>query len=413
MDILITESQLKLLFNEEYSEKVINQLITKFVGDGNEKTVNRVRNYIKLFDKIKNGPNITKKDIFTYTLPELEDVIFDYMKKENPISYKGDTDLDLVYNRDGLQIYLADTKEKCITYGDGYNFCISSRGENNLYGDYRFKQEGTPYFIFNRNLETAKDEEDANGKSFLDPNHLIVLFVFPIRLAEYVEGDEGFKDGKYIPGDENYYDDDVYYSITDANNEGESHYLHYASIERKFPSLKGLEGLFKLKELTNREHELSFFPQFYDTAIKMINRRYDFKTNSDGCQNIPLIIRHHDSLKKFTEGNFFKAYMDKMYVSYQMYGPDWHGKSVKLENYVGVDADVKAKQRISDLVVYYKRMLAMSNGRDDLLKLQADSNNYHIQECKWTQDFINYMGEMYELYKDMIHRKYELNQMKD
>ena len=75
---------------QKYSEKVISQLLKKFIGydstaDNRDKIidhklVNMVYDFIKTFDKIKNSPNIAKKDIFTYTLPELEEVVLNYMK---------------------------------------------------------------------------------------------------------------------------------------------------------------------------------------------------------------------------------------------------------------------------------------------------------------------------------------------
>ena len=182
MEILITESQLRVILKEEYSEKVISQLLKKFIGydstaDNRDKIidhklVNMVYDFIKTFDKIKNSPNIAKKDIFTYTLPELEEVVLNYMKKDNPKSYKGDSDLDLVYRNDELLIYVGDTKEKCIRYGEGYNFCISSHGKENLYHSYRYERNGTPYFIFNNNF-----------RSHVCFSHLIQFCLFSKLLA--------------------------------------------------------------------------------------------------------------------------------------------------------------------------------------------------------------------------------------
>jgi hypothetical protein len=50
---------------------------------------------------------------------------------------------------------------------------------------------------------------------------------------------------------------------------------------------------------------------------------------------------------------------------------------------------------------------------EEVLQKLIDINNYKIIECNWSNDFMNYMDEMYKLYKSMIHRKWELNQMED
>ena len=59
----------------------------------------------------------------------------------------GEADANLVYNQDGLRVYWAKDKNACVKYGNGYSFCISSRGNQSSYYFYK-KHNGTPYFIF-------------------------------------------------------------------------------------------------------------------------------------------------------------------------------------------------------------------------------------------------------------------------
>jgi hypothetical protein len=339
MEILITESQLRVILKEEYSEKVVSQLLKKFIGyddtaDNRDKIIDHklvgmVIDFIKTFDKIKNSPNISKKDIFTYTLPELEEVVLNYMKEETPKSYKGNSDLDLIYNRNELQIYVGDTKEKCIRYGDGYNFCISSHGKGNLYHNYRYDRNGTPYFIFNRNLESFKNQDDANGKTFIDPHHLIVLFVHPItnlpddRFKDFDEDDK--EDDEDVD-----YGKDLYYSITTADNRGETNYLYFESIVNLYPWLKGLEHLFEMVGLNYREHELSGIPKFYGTKLRMINRKYIGEVDADGCNNIPSRFGNYDDFLSFENDEFFTAYKNKQYKTFTIIGPIMFGN--KTEN---------------------------------------------------------------------------------
>ena len=429
MEILITESQLRVILKEEYSEKVISQLLKKFIGydstaDNRDKIidhklVNMVYDFIKTFDKIKNSPNIAKKDIFTYTLPELEEVVLNYMKKDNPKSYKGDSDLDLVYRNDELLIYVGDTKEKCIRYGEGYNFCISSHGKENLYHSYRYERNGTPYFIFNNNLAPSKEVDDADeeDKIFLDPNHLLVLFVHPIT---------NLPDGEFEDFDENGedvdYGKDIYYTVTNANNRGEKSYLYFDSIVNLYPWLKGLEHLFKMVGLNYREHELSFFPNFYATELRMINRKYVSGTDANGCSNIPpMRYTNYSDFLSFEDDEFFMAYKNKQYKTFTIIGPVMFGNKTenrKLGMYVGPNGKTNAEKRVNIMIKNNKependRYMRRPDIPEEILQKLIDINNYKIIECNWSNDFINYMGELYKLYKSMIHRKWELSQMED
>jgi hypothetical protein len=417
------------LITEEYSEKVISQLLKKFIGydstaDNQDKIIDHklvgmVIDFIKTFDKIKNSSNISKKDIFAYTLPELEEVVLNYMKKDTPKSYKGESDLDLVYSKDGLQIYVSDTKEKCIRYGEGYNFCISSHGKGSSYNDYRIDREGTPYFIFNNNLDSSKNPNDPIGKTFIDPNHLIVLFVHPItnlpdgRFEDFDEGDEEDVD----------YGKDIYYTITTANNRGEANYLYFESIVNLYPWLKGLEHLFTMVGLNYREHELSFFPNFYGTGLKMINRKYVNETSDGGCKSIPIRYRYYEDLLGIEEDDFFNAYKNKQYTSYSTFGPSL---VVNQSNYsieyrtLTTFSEPNAKSKAER---YIQISMDKYNGNDKYIRLPdrpkefteklTDIRNYKVIECNWSNDFINYMGEIYNLYKVMVHRRWELSQMED
>ena len=407
------------LITEEYSEKVIEQLLDKFTTQTNVDRY-KIKNYIKIFDKIKNGPNISKKDIFAYTLPELEEVVLNYMKKDTPKSYKGDSDLDLIYNRNGLQIYVGETKEKCIRYGDGYNFCISSHGKENLYHDYRYDRNGTPYFIFNRDLDSSKNSNDSGGKTFIDPHHLIVLFVHPItnlpddRFKDFDEDDK--EDDEDVD-----YGKDLYYSITTADNRGEANYLYFESIVNLYPWLKGLEHLFTMVGLNYREHELSFFPNFYGTELRMINRKYVNNVDVDGCDNIPSRHRNYDDFLSFEDDEFFTAYKNKQYKTFTIIGPVMYsGKTEnrKLGLYVGANGKTDAEKRINIIIRNYKependRYMRTPNIPKEFMQILTDIRNYKVIECNWSNDFINYMGEIYNLYKVMVHRRWELSQMED
>lgn len=148
----------------EYSHKLIDQLVDRFSEEGVDPE--EAREYINLFHRFSQGLDPDKRDITKYSWNELVQVVND--KKDNrriKVGKIGDKNIDkddVVYGKDGVMIYRGDSKEKCIRYGNGYNLCISSRGDDNKYDEYTSTTRNY-YFIFNNNLD--KD----------DPLHLIVI----------------------------------------------------------------------------------------------------------------------------------------------------------------------------------------------------------------------------------------------
>ena len=202
MDILITESQLRVLtgsLNEAYSRTFINRLITKFKLQNPEVSTNKIEYYIDEFHKITQ--KLQNKDINTYSWDELVNTV-DTNKSKRIKAGKIDktqSDTNLIYNKDGIIIYQALNRNACIKYGHGYHFCISARGDGDSYQKYRVEKNGTPYFIFNDNLSNEEYFDMGNDQNeFEDPNHLLVLFVYQKE------------------------DGTLEYSITDADNYGES-----------------------------------------------------------------------------------------------------------------------------------------------------------------------------------------------
>jgi len=158
--------QLYNLINE-YGQSLIQTLIEKFQKEVPTLTPAIIKSYVDRFERIKN--NLTEKDITKYTWKELENTVDGYQPKQRIKAGKLDptvSDANLLYDQDGVRIYLGKDKKSCIKYGNGYSFCISARGPGNMYGQYRIHRKGTPYFIFNDKLPTT------------DNRHLMVLFVY-------------------------------------------------------------------------------------------------------------------------------------------------------------------------------------------------------------------------------------------
>jgi hypothetical protein len=65
---------------------------------------------------------------------------------------------DIIAEDDNIVIYKGDSQDKCILYGQGYNFCISRRATGNMYSNYRGDDESTFYFIYFKNKPKSSND---------------------------------------------------------------------------------------------------------------------------------------------------------------------------------------------------------------------------------------------------------------
>jgi hypothetical protein len=272
MRILIKESQLGVI-KEAYSVGLINIMTEKFLHSNPDVDEDKIREYIKQFDNLKSSPNVKEKDITKYTWEQLVTVIVDNSKKKIKAGKVTDdiSKQDLVYQKNGLEIYKGDTSEGCIRYGNGYNFCISSRGEDNMYKVYRNDyNKGTPYFIFDKTL-TNEPVEDRFDYTYKDPKHLLVLIAFNGE-NDGIETPDGytFEDGP------NNGANSTYYSLTSAGNKGTYYFSDYKSIVDRFPKLNGLIKLFKPLDILPKEKEMNKAETELEQSLVRLNREPDY-----------------------------------------------------------------------------------------------------------------------------------------
>lgn len=237
----------------EYSKKLVGDLIKKFREESHFSDLNddMYLFYIDRFNQIKNSPKVIQKDITKYRWEELQKIVDEHRSdriKAGTINDGKPTNSDLVYNDRGLRIYKANSLKACVKYGNGYNFCISSRGKENRFDDYSVDNvfgEGTgvPYFIFDdtktseRNVGYDYDEENS---MFEDPTHILVLHKYK-----------------------------HYYKVTTANNDDTTDYFNYRDVEKSFPRLRGLEKVFKWEKPPEYESKLSKVTAEFKTALKL------------------------------------------------------------------------------------------------------------------------------------------------
>lgn len=266
-----------ILLNE-FTETVIQQLVNKFTEEGgpNERAL---RIYIDRFKQIKNSPKVTKKDPFQYTWKEFEQIV-DANRQVDIKAGKLDPtaeDANLIYNKDGIRVYVGKDKKACIKYGNGYSFCISARGEDNLYDDYRTstfdvnttmddeeREEpvgNTPYFVFNDNLTSER-----KGSSFIEPNHVLVIFV-GVEVTPSLLKRHGIKKAlKEYP---------KIYSVTDANNRGEVYYSFFKHMVTRFPWLAPLEKIIKPVDIDKSELKKYLIEKELDKDLKDLRRDFN------------------------------------------------------------------------------------------------------------------------------------------
>ena len=212
------------ILKEELLNEYSNNIIKKFKSERPDLDKDTIIAYVDRFFQIQDSPKVSQKDITKYTWDDLEKIVNDNLPKRIKAGKLNDgepsKDANLVYNQNNLRIYAGVTKEACIKYGNGYSFCISARGNDNRYSQYRIEQSGTPYFVFD---DTTTSEQYLPGK-FEDPDHLLVVFAY----------DNG-------------------YTVTNANNDEGEGFDDFDDLEGSYPRLEGLENIFQPIEVNPKE----------------------------------------------------------------------------------------------------------------------------------------------------------------
>jgi uncharacterized protein YlaI len=248
----LTETIYSILL-KEYSEGVMRRLIDKFKTEQNNLSDAVIISYINDFKKISQ--KLENRDIMTYSWKDLENAV-DSNRSTRIKAGKIDVtaeDANLLYNQDGVRIYHGKDKAACIKYSNGYSFCIGARGDNNLYSSYRYYDDtlkervGTPYFVFNDNL----DKEDRN--------HILVIFEFSLN-------------NKHSPFP---HFSPSHYTVTNANNSGDERFENFNSITTKYPWVAPLKDLMiENKGLTYDEREFRRLIHNQESKAYLLGREF-------------------------------------------------------------------------------------------------------------------------------------------
>ena len=127
--------------------------------------------YIDAFERNRENRIFPSKDIFSYTykindenkkqytFKYLENLIDRNLSRETMSKTEINThdDEDIIYNQNGIVIWNADTRQKCIKYGQlGNNYCVARNDSSNMFYSYRYQNRLTFYFV----LDKTKKESD-------------------------------------------------------------------------------------------------------------------------------------------------------------------------------------------------------------------------------------------------------------
>jgi len=236
---------------KEYSEGVMRKLIEKFKLEQNNLSDAVIISYINDFKKISQ--KLQNRDIMTYSWKDLENTV-DSNRSTRIKAGKIDVtaeDANLLYNQDGIRIYHGKDKTACIKYSNGYSFCIGARGDRNLYSRYRHHDDdqkekvGTPYFVFNDNLDKK------------DRNHILVIFEFSIKMKDSEE---------FIPD---------HYTVTNADNSGDKRYDDFNSIVAEYPWVALLKDLMiENKGLTHDERQFRMLVHNQESRAYLLGKDF-------------------------------------------------------------------------------------------------------------------------------------------
>ena len=210
--------------SEALSPNVKQQLIKKFKQEADdydvEITDKQLSDYIDFFDsKLKNNPNITKKDLNQYSLQSLIKLVSSYKGSTAEEGEEVEITPDIVYNENGLIIYNGSNEENCLNFGKGEKWCIT-RGS---FASYRYdsdRKNPTFYLVKDTNLP------NSDRKSFFV---VVVGSDNTYKVSDRSNNDVGGRQTEW------------------------DRWEPWSFVEQNFPSVRGLQSVFKYIPISKSE----------------------------------------------------------------------------------------------------------------------------------------------------------------
>jgi hypothetical protein len=214
---LKSKEQLDELFDRWFGDTISKMIKTTYFLDNKEGATKFLRSYVNNIQSLGDDARpFSVKNIEK----ELVDIVLNngWLKEDKNVSninIESPDERDVIYEDDEIVILRANSKAKCVMYGQGESWCISNR-DTNFYNTYRVTHGATMYFVLQKNI---KGDE-----------HKIVILNY---------GDRG-------------------YALADRSNRGErtggpNTIIPWVKIEVLIPNLKGKEEYFEYVPVTEEE----------------------------------------------------------------------------------------------------------------------------------------------------------------
>ena len=258
----------------EYSQGEMNKLMAQFKEEADDLNItisdDQLKAYIERFDALKNSPKIVDKDLRKYNLSKLIRTVTSTAGVEEP-KEEYDITPDVVYNENGLIIYNGSKEENCLNFGRGESWCITKTS----FGSYRYdsdRKNPTFYLVRDTNLP------DADRKSF---------FVVVVG-----------SDNTYKASDRS--NNDVGGRATEWNR-----WEPFSFIEQNFPSVRGLQSIFKYIPLSSTEKINQQYKRGAVTIREWVKLPFDVKKQY-------LVVRKgRDLFQDISNDEFVEKYLPK------------------------------------------------------------------------------------------------------
>ena len=131
----------------EYKEGEINRLMAQFKAEAEDLNIQvsdeQLKKYIERFDRLKDSPKVTEKDLRKYSLSKLIKIVTASPGAELDNEDEEDSTPDMVYREGDITIWNGAKQGNCITYGanqpmqGGSRWCITQPG-GSYFGRYRY-----------------------------------------------------------------------------------------------------------------------------------------------------------------------------------------------------------------------------------------------------------------------------------
>jgi hypothetical protein len=220
-----------------------------------------------------------------------------------------------------------------------------------------------------------------------------------------------FKDNEELSSYKNVFSLDKFYSVTTANNLGENYYVKFDNIAKIYPYLSGLEDVFKVLPINEKDFKFIEFEHSAKIQLENIiikHKRFVFR---DSCGNYLPVIRDYKDLRK---GEIKERFMKGEYVKYNLVLKDLN--STIISQHTNQDECVKDMENeiAKNTKILEELMINKDNSVEGIKKrnnaiIKKNPDYYEITTCEWPSEFISYLKDVYRLGAKLLYKRWEID----